>query len=137
MDRIYRFITINICSITAFAATLYFFEIINIMFLLVLLFGKVVSVIVGILLSIMLTFHVILLNSGRQASRKLQLYIMDIHAALALASLASFWVYSHDINLLNIIQVAIRSFILAVEIPLIIFLTDSNIAAGFTAGSPE
>ena len=137
MDRIYRYITINICAITAFSATLYFLEIINIMFLLVLLFGKVVSVVAGIYLSIILTFHVILLNSGRQGSRKVQLYIMDIHAAIALASLASFWIYNQDINLLNIIQITIRSVILAVEIPLIVFLTDSHIAASFTAGSPE
>jgi hypothetical protein len=131
IHRALSHITANIATVAAFTATLYYLEIIAMMFLLALLFGKPFAVITGSVLSLALTVHAILLNSGFEISRKIQLVIMDIHASFAVASVISFFVYGNEFNTLNALQLSIRMIILPIELSLIFMLTNPGLTGAF------
>ncbi len=121
------FIRENIFAVTAYCATLYYMEIISLMFTMALLFGKTPAVALGLIFSAVLSLHIILLNSGRNASRIMHLFLMDLHAALSVSSLASFWLLGSQVNAFNIVQITVRSVIFVIELPLIFALTDALI----------
>lgn len=117
----------RIVTITAFFTTLYYLEIIFIMFNLVLVMGKVIAVLTGFILAGLLTVHIINLNSRSNISRIIQLIILDIHAAATVSFIPGFWFYNIDFNAVSLSMLIVRCFMAALEIPLIYLLTDESV----------
>ena len=69
--------------LTAYVATLYYFEIIFLMFGLLFLYGTAVSITAGALLSLLLAYHIIQLYYRKKTHRAIQLWLIDLHAAFA------------------------------------------------------
>ena len=69
--------------LAAYAAVFYFLEIIFLMFSLLFLYGKAVSLGAGAVLSPLLAYHVIQLYYRKRIHRTIQLWAIDIHAAFA------------------------------------------------------
>ncbi len=103
---------------------LFFFEIINIMFFFVLVFGKYISIAAGIILSLLLSIHIIGLYFRKEISRNIQLLLMDLHLAYSIPFIIYFAVYFRESTLVDNIFVSIRCFISFFEIFFIFILSD-------------
>jgi hypothetical protein len=69
---------------------LFFFEIINLMFLLLIVYGKFISISAGSILSILLSLQIINLYFKKEINRMIQLYVMDIHVAYCIPFVINF-----------------------------------------------
>jgi len=116
---------------TAYLMTLYYFEIIYVMIGLLFLYGKAASIITGLVLSLLLAYHIIQIFFKKNLHRKLQLYIIDLHAAYVMGYLFSSIAMGIDTGIMTILIHIIRFLTLLLELPLIFFLTRNDIAAGF------
>jgi hypothetical protein len=105
---------------------LYFFEIINLMFLLLMTYGKFISIVSGIILSVLLSLQIINLYFKKEINRKIQLYLMDIHAAYSIPFIINFLFYRSDPVMLDYFFVFLRFVICCFEILFIIVLSDYN-----------
>lgn len=117
----------QIYQYTAYFNILYFIEIIYLMFLLLVIYGKLVSVITGAVLSVLLCFQIVNIYYGNWKNRKIQLYLMDFHLAWSVPyffNQAALGVY--DVWL-DYIFVSTRIIIVIFEAFLIYFLTDDNL----------
>jgi hypothetical protein len=103
---------------------LYFFEIINLMFLLLMIYGKVISVLSGIILSVLLSFHIINLYYKKEINRKIQLFIMDIHLAYSLPFLFIAALNNYESSIPDYLFIFIRSVIVCFDILFIYILSD-------------
>ena len=114
-------------NITAYFTLLYFFEVIYIMFILLISRGKTTAVIIGLFFSVLLSYHIISLFLKKEVNRKIQLFLMDIHFAYAL----SYIINALAVNIVLIngdkIILFIRIIITIFELPLIFFLTDEKV----------
>ncbi|HNW26907.1 MAG TPA: hypothetical protein PKN50_00405 [Spirochaetota bacterium] len=120
----------RIHQISAYIATLYYLEIVFLMFGLLFLYGKAVSIIAGILLTLALTYHVIQLFLKNRLHRKLQLWLMDFHAAFSAGFLFFNAVQGVDMAPGALIVLITRTLHLACELPLIFYLSgDGGISA--------
>ncbi len=75
---------------------LFFFEIINLMFLLLIVYGKFISIACGSILTVLLSLQIINLYFKKEASRKIQLYLMDIHLAYSVPFIFNFLFLRND-----------------------------------------
>lgn len=116
---------------SAYMATLYYLEIIALMFGLLFLYGKAVSVIAGAVLTVLLTFHIIRLYLANDLHRKIQLCIIDLHAAFAAGFL--FYAVAQDtpIEPSSLPLILMRAAILACELPLLCLLTGDEARSEF------
>ena len=119
-----RFANKRIFLYTAYFDVLYFFEIINLMFLLLILYGKFVSVFSGIILTILLSIQIIRIYFGNSLNRKIQIYLMDIHLAYSIPFFLSLIVSGFNSGWLDFIFILLRFVIFCAEIFLIHVLTD-------------
>lgn len=117
--------------LTAYAATLYYFEIIFLMFGLLFLYGPAVSITAGALLSLLLAYHIIQLYYRNMAHRVLQLCLIDLHAAFAAGYLFYCVAGGAGSDPGTPLVITVRSFLLACEIPLLYFLSGSEAAESF------
>jgi hypothetical protein len=117
--------------VAAYQATLYYMEIIALMFALLFLYGKLASVMAGICLSTALTYHIIQLYFGKNPHRIIQLCIIDLHAAFAAGYLVYHALAGIDAGAGASLVPAMRALILASEVPLLFLLTGSGAAQDF------
>ena len=73
----------NVPLLVPYFATLYFVEILYFMFILLLVYGKAVSAVSGVIFSLFLTWHIIGLYLHKNIFRKVHLFVMDIHIAFS------------------------------------------------------
>ncbi len=133
MERVHAVtggIRARIHQVSAYIATLYYLEIVFLMFGLLFLYGRAVSIVAGILLTLALTYHVIQLFLKNSLHRKLQLWLMDFHAAFS----AGFFFYNAvqgvDTAPAALIVLITRALILACELPLLFYLSgDEGVSA--------
>jgi hypothetical protein len=125
------FIRNRIHQISAYIATLYYMEIVFLMFGLLFLYGRAVSIIVGLLLTLLLTYHIIQLFFKNSLHRKLQLYLVDIHAAFAMGYLFYNAVQGIDRAPSALIILIARTLLLACELFLFYFLSGDESAEAF------
>lgn len=111
-------------KIVSYFNLLYFIEIINLMFLLLIMFGKVISIITGLILALLLSLHIILLYFKKERNRKVQLYLMDIHLAYSIPFLVIFLLYSNDSRLIDYLFFLLRFVLCCFEILFIYVLSD-------------
>jgi hypothetical protein len=113
-------------QLTAYMATLYYLEIISLMFGLLFLYGKAVSIIVGTVLSLLLAYHIIQLYLKNELHRKIQLFIIDIHAPFAIGYLFYNIAHGIEVDMLALFIIFVRAFLLTCEIPLFWYLTGKD-----------
>ena len=118
-DRADRFIP--------YVATLYYIEIIYMMFVLNFMFGKAVAVISGILLAVLLSVQVVALFNRIDSGRKVQLFLMDLHFAYSVAFIISRIITDFNLSGGDIAVTVYRCITAFIELPLIIILTDEFI----------
>lgn len=119
-------------SAVPYIATLYYAEILYIMFFINFLYGKLLSVTAGISLSVLLTLHVIRLFYKKNFNRKLQLYLMDFHCAYSSAYFINGLFSGYILSFTDCAFIYFRVFAALIEFILIIVLTDTNIKKGYT-----
>lgn len=118
-------------SAVPYLATFYYAEILYFMFFINFLYGKVFSVVTGISLSLLLTFHVIKLFNKKNFNRKLQLYLMDFHCAYSSAYFINMIFSGHTLNFMDYTIIYFRVFTALIEITLVIVLTDRIVKSGY------
>jgi hypothetical protein len=116
---------------TAYVMTLYYFEIIYLMFKILFLYGKAAAVLTGSALSLALAYHIIRIFFKSGLHRKLQLYIIDLHAAYVIGFLFATLKAGADMGVMESAVTVIRSATLLLEVPLIYFLTKDAVSAEF------
>jgi hypothetical protein len=121
----------RIHQLAAYMATLYYLEIISLMLGLLFLYGKAVSIIAGVVLSLLLAYHIIQLYFKNGLHRKIQLFIIDIHAPFAVGYLIYNIAQGAEIDMLALFIILVRTFLLACEIPLLFCLTGKDAAEIF------
>ena len=110
----------------AYTATLYFFEILFIMFSLMLMFGKQISVIAGLILSVTLTAHIIMLYLKKNINRKIHLFLIDIHIATTVPFFLKLFFPGIEMNMPTVALLAYNIIMLLIEIPMLFLLTDEG-----------
>ncbi len=115
--------------------TLYYVEIIFIMFGLLFIYGRAVSIATGSLLSIFWAYHIIRFHFGNELHRKIQIYVIDLHAAFTAGYLFYCAVHGIDGDPAAPFILAARILILACELPLLWILTGDKTAAEFRRGA--
>ncbi|MBP7736853.1 MAG: hypothetical protein KA369_12830 [Spirochaetes bacterium] len=121
----------RINRISAYIVTLYYLEIVFLMFGLLFLYGKGVAIAAGVILSLLLTYHIIQLFFGKSLHRKLQLCLIDVHAAFAAGYLFYSAVQGIDTSPAALLILVTRSLLLACELPLLICLSGDEGAEAF------
>ena len=116
---------------SAYITTLYFVEILYLMFGLLFFYGMAVSIITGIVLALFLAYHIIQLFFQKSLHRKLALYIIDIHAAFVIGYLITSIAAGSNYSGVPELVLGIRALTLVLELPLIIVLTRDTIVTGF------
>ena len=116
----------RIHQLTAYMATLYYLEIISLMFGLLFLYGKAASIIAGVILSLLLAYHIIQLYLKNGLHRRIQLFIIDIHAPFAIGYLFYNVALGADVDLPALFIILVRTILLACEIPLLFCLTGKD-----------
>jgi len=117
--------------LAAYAAVFYFLEIIFLMFGLLFLYGKAVSLSAGAVLSPLLAYHVIQLYYRKRIHRTIQLWAIDFHAAFAAGYLFYCAAGGPGSDPGTPFMIAARALILACELPLLYFLSGSEAAETF------
>jgi hypothetical protein len=125
------FIRSRISQISAYIATLYYLEIVFLMFGLLFLYGRAAAIIAGTVLTLLLTYHIIQLFFRKGLHRKLQLYLIDVHAAFAAGYLFYSVVQGIDTSPSALLILATRSVLLACELPLLYCLSGDEGAEAF------
>jgi len=118
-------------SIIPYIATLYYVEIIYLMFVLNFLFGKISSVVSGIALAVFLSFQIVSLFNRRDLSRKIQLFLMDIHFACSAAFVFSRITADFTLSGGDVAVTIFRGAAAIIELPMIIILTDEFIISRY------
>lgn len=121
----------RIHQISAYIGTLYYLEIIFLMFGILFLYGKAVSIAAGLILTLLLTYHIIQLFLRNRLHRTIQLFLIDVHASFAAGYLFYNVVQGVDTAPTALFILIARSIVLACEIPLLFFLTGEDGAAAF------
>ena len=103
---------------------LFFFEIINLMFLLLIIYGKIISITAGGILSVLLSLQIINLYFRKETSRKIQLFLMDIHAAYSIAFIINFIFSNNEPVAMDYFFVLLRFLIACFDIIFILALSD-------------
>jgi hypothetical protein len=103
---------------------LFFFEIINLMFLFLIVYGKFISITSGVILSILLSMQIINLYFKKEINRKIQLYLMDIHLAYSVPFIINFLFYRSEPVIFDYLFVSLRLVICCFDIIFIIALSD-------------
>jgi len=114
---------LNIYKITAFLTTLYFIEIILLLFKLLIFYGKTFSSIIGLTLSVLLTVHIINLNNKKHLNKKIQLLLSTFYSPIIIIFIFNWFYYINQITLLNTISLFYKSFLLFINITTIILFT--------------
>lgn len=117
--------------IAAYAATLYYLEVIALMFGLLFLYGKTVAIMVGAALTLLLTCHIIRLYLGYNIQRKIQLFIIDLHAAFAAGFIFYSIAQTAPVESSSLPLLIMRAGILACELPLLLLLTGDEARRAF------
>lgn len=102
---------------------LFYFEIINLMFLLLIIYGKFISIATGSILSVLLSLQIINLYFKKETNRKIQLFLMDIHAAYSIPFIINFFISNNEPAALDYFFVFLRFVISCFDIIFIVGLS--------------
>jgi len=131
-NRIIEGIIPRLNIIAAYAATLYYFEILLLMPGVLALFGKTAAVLTGFTLTALLSVHIIMLFLKKEKNRVIHLFIMDLHAAASLAFIAVVLFRGAGNGLAAGLVVSVRVLILFIEVPLLCLMTGTGARHSFS-----
>ncbi len=117
----------KIFTVISYFNILYFLEIINIIMVLLITYGKPLSIGIGFVLSVLLSLHIIRFYFNRGCSRKIQLFLMDIHFAYSFPFFIYILIDSINITMLDGFFMTIRFIILCAETIFIYLLTGEKL----------
>jgi hypothetical protein len=129
IDR--RYLLKNIHLISSYSGTLFFFEIINIMLIILFLYGRSVAVILGLTLSLIFTYHIIGISLKRDLNRKIHLFLIDFHIIWVVLFIMNVFISGFSSNLYDKLFYVIRIVLFIFDIILLYFLTDEVIKKEF------
>ena len=110
-------------SALPYIATLFYAELILLFIFLNFLYGKPAAAAVVLVLTLLLTMHVIVLFNGNPASRKIQLLLMDIHFAWSVTFVVSRLIPGIPLSGFDIAVALFRTFAASIEIAVILLVT--------------
>lgn len=105
---------------------LYFFEIISLMFSLLMFFGSSTAMIIGFTLGALLAVQIIGLLLKGGIFRNVQLYLMDIHFSYSLAYFINLYFIGASFNTISLMFIIIKIAIVCLELPFILLLTEDK-----------
>ena len=117
--------------VLAYAGILYFMEIIYFMIAIAFLYGRTPAIAAGFLLSGLLSLQVLGLAMKKEPSRKAQLFLMEIHAAYSIPFLIGALSGAVPAAGYDLVFIALRGVLAAIEIGGICLLTDARVRASF------
>jgi hypothetical protein len=89
-------------------------------------YGKSLSIAIGIILTLLLSIHIIRIYFNKGNSRKIQLYLMDIHLACSIPFFINIIIDGLTNSFLDYFFIFLRFAILLAEIIFIYILTDEK-----------
>ncbi|HPS57095.1 MAG TPA: hypothetical protein PK514_03230 [Spirochaetota bacterium] len=113
-------------SALPYISTLFYAEIILLFIFLNFLYGKPVALTAGLVLTVLLTLHVIILFNDNPSSRKIQLLLMDIHFAWSVAFVVIRMVPGIPLSGFDVAVVLFRTLAASVELPIILLVTTDS-----------
>ena len=116
----------------SYISLMYFIEIIYMMLVIVILYGKTASIITGLTLSVLLSYQIISVNLGKKSGRKVQIVIMEIHFAISIAFITNLIRLDLSIYRPDLIITTVRLMLTALELPLIFLLTGDDVVEIFS-----
>ncbi len=122
----------NIHYLVSYFSTLYYVEIVILMVSVLFVYGKILSVAVGLLMAVLLTVQIINVFYKKDRSRKIQLFLMDLHLAYGLAFFINLPFTGYQLNSSNALILTVRSVLVIGELFLIYLLTDKAAAGEFS-----
>ncbi len=111
-------------SALPYIATLFYIEIILLFIFLNFLYGKPAALAAGIVLTVLVTLHVIMLFNDNPANRKIQLFLMDAHVAWSVAFVIIRMVPGIPLSGFDITVVFFRTFAASFELPAILLVAN-------------
>ncbi|MBN2040805.1 MAG: hypothetical protein JW864_12250 [Spirochaetes bacterium] len=114
----------NIFLYVSYFNILYFLEIINLMFLLLVSYGKFIAIAAGFIFSLFLSVQIVFLYFKNELSRKIQLFLMDVHAGYSIPFLFFIVFYYIDNSIYDNVITGLRFVMICAEIFFIILLSD-------------
>ncbi|HON79682.1 MAG TPA: hypothetical protein PK544_14405 [Spirochaetota bacterium] len=121
----------KIVTVVSYFNIVYYFEIINLMILLFFLFGKITAVLSGLTLSLLLSWHIIMLFFRKQNNRKIQLFLMDIHVAISAGIIIRTISSPLPASAVQTSLLTMRILVVLCELLLIFILTDEEVIESF------
>ncbi len=107
----------------SYISLLYYIEIIYMMLVVVIIFGKAASLAAGFIASLLLAFQIISLSMRKEFSIKVQLVIMELHFALSAVFITNLFMRDFTLYGQDILITVVRLFLAALELPLIYLFT--------------
>lgn len=111
----------------------YFFEIVYVMIALFAFYGKFVSVITGLIASLLLVIHIICLYMKREINRKIQLFLMELHVVYTIPAFAQIFISGWKGSWMEGVFIVSRLIIIVVEVFLVFLLTDEELKNQFAS----
>ncbi|HSV97686.1 MAG TPA: hypothetical protein VLM75_12255 [Spirochaetota bacterium] len=119
-------------ALLACAGVLYFMEIIYFMIAIAFLYGRAPAVGIGFLLSGLLSVQVIGLSMKKEPTRKVHLFLMEIHAAYSIPFLIGAFSGAVPVTGYDQAFIALRWVLVLIEICGVYLLTDERVRASFS-----
>jgi len=101
------------------------------MILLFFLFGKITAVLSGLTLSLLLSWHIIMLFFRKQNNRKIQLFLMDVHVAISAGIIIRTISSPLPVSAVQTSLLTMRILVVLCELLLIFILTDEEVIESF------
>ncbi len=118
-------------AVVAYGDIMYFFEIIYVMIALNFLAGKPFAVIIGVLFALLLSAHIILIYQRNAVSRKIQLFMMDVHLAYAVPYFIGGMIFGLELRPFDYVFFIVRACLVAFEAFALYLLTDEELSRYF------
>lgn len=122
----YRKITDYAVSSVPYVFCLYFLEIIFFMPAVIYYYGKAAGFTTVVILSALLSVHLIFLYLRKNSSRIIHLFIMDIHAAFSIGYIVNYISVGQAAGAIDSMAFIVRILLLGAEIFMILCLTSEN-----------
>lgn len=109
-------------TVLPYVATIYYVEIILLLIFINFLYGRPVAVVSGVLCSVLLTVHVLMLFNGSAGCRKVQLLLMDIHFAWSVTFITGLFVSDLPVTGVDLAVMIFRGAAALVELSLVLLI---------------
>ena len=116
----------------SYFSTVFFLEILYFMIMILLVYGRTVAVIFGLLTAFILTLHVTGLFFQKNRNRKIQLLLMDLHIAFTVGFLINRFFGDFSLSVPDQFMIVFRGLTLLVEIPLIVIFTNDSVVKKYS-----